>query len=55
MPDTDKYDKILNPKGTFEKPSLEQLREHKNKYLGKPKLAKKVSPRDKKAPGPNIA
>ena len=52
MPDTDKYDKILNPKGTFERPSLKQIRDHKNKYLGK---TAKVNPRHKKAPGPNIA
>ena len=28
----DKFDKILNPKGDFTKPSLEQLREHASKY-----------------------
>ena len=52
MPDHyKKLDKILNPKGDFKKPTLEQLRKHSKEYL---KTAK-VSPRNKKAPGPNIA
>ena len=55
MSDTDKYDKILNLKGTFERPTLEQIRKHKNKYLGLPPKTAKVNPRNKKAPGPNIA
>ena len=46
MPDTDKYDKILNPTGTFVKPTLKQIRDHKNKYLGKTKLAKNTGPND---------
>ena len=51
MPDHyKKLDKILNPKGDFKKPTLEQLRKHSKEYL---KTAK-VSPRNKKAPGPNI-
>jgi hypothetical protein len=52
--DTSRYgklDKILNPKGDFSKPTLEQIRLHNAAY----RKAKKVSPRDKKAPGPNIA
>ena len=48
MPETDKYDPILNPKGTFERPTLEQIRKHKNKYLGLPTKTAKVNPRNKK-------
>tara|TARA_Y100001963_G_C6611200_1_gene367129 strand:+ start:237 stop:407 length:171 start_codon:yes stop_codon:yes gene_type:complete len=43
-------DKILNPRGDFAKPDLKKIRKHRDWFYKKAK----VSPRNKKAPGPNI-
>ena len=46
------FDKTLNPKGDFSKPSLEQLREGVKKY---PKIAKHVNAHDEAAYKRNTA